>query len=90
MAHFARIEPETDTVCEVIVVGDEQMQGKDDLEHEELGLAYIEAIGLAGTWVQTSYTASFRGAFAGVGMTWDGTNFRAPGTTDQPEEAPSA
>lgn len=33
---------------------------------------------LGGTWVQTSYNANFGGKFAGIGDTWDGTNFIAP------------
>ena len=33
---------------------------------------------LGGTWVQTSYNANFGGKFAGIGDTWDGTNFISP------------
>jgi hypothetical protein len=33
---------------------------------------------LGGTWIQTSYNATIRGKFAGVGDTWDGTNFVSP------------
>ncbi len=33
---------------------------------------------LGGTWIQTSYNATIRGKFAGVGDTWGGTNFVSP------------
>lgn len=67
MAHFARIEG--GIVREVIVVNDEEAPS------EEAGLAFIASIGLGGEWVQTSYTASMRGKYAGIGDTWDGTDF---------------
>lgn len=40
--------------------------------------AYCNSIGLAGTWVDTSYTGSRRGKYAGLGDTWDGENFTSP------------
>jgi hypothetical protein len=33
---------------------------------------------LGGTWVQTSYNATFGGKFAGIGDIYDGTNFVSP------------
>jgi hypothetical protein len=70
MAHFARIQ--NGTVLEVIVVNDA------DAPDEATGQAFIAAIGLDGEWVQTSYTASMRGKYAGIGDVWDGTDFLAP------------
>ena len=32
----------------------------------------------SGTWVQTSYNATFRSKYAGSGDIWDGTNFVSP------------
>lgn len=60
MAHFAKIE--NGIVTAVVVV---------DNEHEENGEAYLNELGLEGTWVQTSYNATFGGKFAGIGDTYD-------------------
>lgn len=60
MAHFAKVE--NGIVVEVVVV---------DNEHEADGEAYLNSLGLEGTWVQTSYSASFGGKFAGRGYTYD-------------------
>ena len=67
MAHFARIE--SGIVREVIVVDDAEAPD------EATGQAFISSIGLGGEWVQTSYTASMRGKYAGIGDMWDGTEF---------------
>jgi hypothetical protein len=40
-------------------------------ETETLGQAFIASIGLAGEWLQTSYSLSFRGTYAGIGYTFD-------------------
>ena len=67
MAHFAKVQ---DTkVVEVIVVHN------NDAPTEADGLAFIASIGLGGVWVQTSYNNNFRGKFAGIGDTWNGTDF---------------
>lgn len=82
MAHFARIEG--GVVTQVIVVRNSELDDN-DTESEELGQEFIASIGLDGEWVQTSYTGSSRGKFAGIGDLWDGTEFAAP-----PEQAPPA
>jgi hypothetical protein len=61
MAHFAKIE--NGVVTNVVVV---------DNAHE----AYLNSLGLDGAWVQTSYNANFGNKFAGLGDTFDGTNFK--------------
>lgn len=66
MAHFALID-ETNTVKEVIVVGNDDCAGGEFPESEAPGQAFIAACGLTGTWLQTSYHANFRGAYAAVG-----------------------
>ena len=69
MAHFAEIDSDN-KVVRVLVV---------DNAHEDRGADYLAVdCGLGGTWVQTSYNANFGGKFAGIGDTWDGTNFIAP------------
>jgi hypothetical protein len=60
MAHFAKIE--NGIVTNVVVV---------DNEFEKIGQQYLNELGLEGTWIQTSYNASFGGKFAAIGDTWD-------------------
>ena len=59
MAHFAKIE--NGVVVNVVVV---------DNEHEANGEAYLNGLGLEGTWVQTSYNANFGKKFAAIGDTY--------------------
>lgn len=40
-------------------------------ESESLGQKVLADSGFEGTWLQTSYSANFRGQFAGVGMLYD-------------------
>ena len=69
MAHFAELD-ENNKVLRVLVV---------DNAHESRGAEYLAVdCGLGGTWVQTSYNANFGGKFAGIGDTWNGTEFVAP------------
>jgi hypothetical protein len=65
MAHFAKVED--GVVTNVVVV---------DNAHEATGEAYLNDLGLEGTWAQTSYSASFGRKFAAMGDTFDGTNFK--------------
>jgi hypothetical protein len=60
MAHFAKIED--GLVTNVVVV---------DNEHEANGEAYLNSLGLEGTWVQTSYNGNIRGKYAGIGDSYD-------------------
>lgn len=60
MAHFAKIE--NGFVTDVVVV---------DNEHEVNGEAFLNALGLEGVWVQTSYNANFGKKFAGIGDSYD-------------------
>lgn len=60
MAHFAKIEE--GIVTQVVVV---------DNEHEANGEAYLNSLGLDGTWVQTSYNGNIRGKYAAIGDTYD-------------------
>ena len=74
-AHAARIE--NGIVREVIVI---PFCNDDDAEIT----AYCNGIGLAGTWVDTSYSGSRRGKYAGVGDTYDAATdtFVSPVTDD--------
>jgi hypothetical protein len=60
MAHFAKIE--NNIVTQVVVVAD---------EHEAAGQAFLNSIGLDGTWVQTSYNGNIRKNFAGIGYSYN-------------------
>lgn len=76
MAHFAEIDS-NNIVTRVLVVSNEQ---------EHRGQEFLaDECGLGGTWIQTSYNANFAGKFAGIGDTWDGTNFIAPEPIVEPE-----
>ena len=66
MAHFAKIE--NGIVTNILVV---------DNQHETYGQQYLNDLGLEGTWIQTSYNANFGKKYAGIGDTFDGTNFKS-------------
>lgn len=70
MAHFAQVNDDN-IVQQVIVVSNGDCGGGDFPESEPIGQAFIASLGLTGTWLQTSYHANFRGAYAGIGFTYD-------------------
>lgn len=65
MAHAAKIE--NGVVTQVIVVPDDLGGDENDAAIQ----AYINGIGLHGTWMRTSYNANIRGKYAGVGDKYD-------------------
>jgi hypothetical protein len=69
MAHFARLNG--DTVAQVIVIANDDCGGGDFPESEPIGQAFIASLGLDGEWKQTSYSASFRSKYAGIGDRYD-------------------
>jgi hypothetical protein len=69
MAHFAKVE--NGVVGEVIVIGNNNCGGGDFPASEAAGQAFIASLGLAGEWKQTSFSASFRAKFAGIGDRYD-------------------
>lgn len=65
MAHFAEIDS-NNAVLRVLVVAD---------EYEHRGQEFLaNDCNLGGTWIQTSYNATFGGKFAGVGDIYDEVN----------------
>jgi hypothetical protein len=75
MAHFALVDDEN-IVREVIVISNADCGGGDFPASEPIGQAFIngphpDCLALAGVWKQTSYSASFRDYFAGVGFSYD-------------------
>ena len=90
MAHFARLD-ENNVVTQVIVINNNELLTQkvatsDDgyisvstVESEKKGIEFCQSLYGADTkWVQTSYNGSFRGKYAGIGDTYDGSAFVAP------------
>ena len=69
MAHFAQVQD--GIVRSVIVINNSDCGGGDYPDSDSVGQAFIAAIGIDGDWLQTSYNNSFRGTYAGQGMTYD-------------------
>jgi hypothetical protein len=69
MAHFAKMNG--NTVEEVIVVSNNDVDNLAFPESEPVGQAFIASIGLGGDWLETSYNNNFRGVYAGIGYTYD-------------------
>ena len=69
MAHFAQIDS-NNIVQQVIVVNNTELLDENGQESESKGIQFCESL-LGGFWVQTSYNASFRKNFAGIGYTFD-------------------
>lgn len=68
MAHFAELN-NNNVVLRVTVVANEVLLDENNVEQESLGLTHLEHLG--GRWVQTSYNATFRKNYAGIGFTYD-------------------
>jgi len=69
MAHFAKMNE--NIVSEVIVVANSDCNDLPFPESEPVGQAFIASLGIEGTWLQTSYSGSFRGCYAGNGYSFD-------------------
>lgn len=71
MAHFAKLN-ENNQVIDVNVVNNEDILDENGNESEEVGIAFlIEWSGGHVNWKQTSYNASMRKNFAGIGFKYD-------------------
>ena len=75
MAHFALVD-QYNTVRQVIVIANADCGGGDFPASEAAGQAFINGphptcLALQGVWLQTSYSASFRGCYAGEGWSYD-------------------
>ena len=69
MAHFVKVE--SNNVSQIIVVSNDDCGGGDFPESEAIGQAFIALLGLTGQWLQTSYSSSFRGKYAGISDIYD-------------------
>jgi hypothetical protein len=82
-AHAARIDDEG-IVREVLVI---PYLDDDDAKITE----YLNGIGLAGTWLDTSYMGARRGKYAGIGDRYDADidEFVPPAAPEEPAEEPA-
>jgi hypothetical protein len=69
MAHFAQMT--NSLVSDVIVVSNDDCDNLPFPESEPVGQAFIASLGLTGEWLQTSYSGSFRGLYAGIDYTFN-------------------
>jgi hypothetical protein len=70
MAHFAQLD-EANIVMQVIVVNNNELS-QDGIELESKGIAFCKSlVGQETLWIQTSYNATIRKNFAGIGYTYD-------------------
>jgi hypothetical protein len=80
MANFAQVS--NNIVEQVIVIANDDCDNLPFPDSEPIGQAFIASLGYTGEWLQTSYNGNFRGCYAGIGYTWNGTDFVEPtGTT---------
>lgn len=71
MAHFAKLNDQ-EIVFDVIVINNETVGNLPFPESEPVGVAFLtEWSGGYTNWKQTSYSASFRKNYAGIGYTYD-------------------
>lgn len=89
MAHFAEIDLDG-LVVQVQTVNNDDIDGGTFPESEPIGQAYQASLGISGTWLQCSYSGSFRGAYPGPGWTYDAEldQFIAPPAPEPIEETP--
>jgi hypothetical protein len=71
MAHFAKLD-QNNIVLEINVVDNEHLLDANNIEREELGIAFlVQWSGGYPYWKQTSYNGNFRKNYAGIGYTYD-------------------
>ncbi len=70
MAHFAKLDA-NNVVEQVIVVSNDDTADSNGVETESIGVAFCQKLlGASTNWKQTSYNASIRGNYAGIGYTY--------------------
>jgi len=69
MAHFAQLDL-NNLVTQIIVVSNNELQDENGIEQESKGIEFCNTLS-EGTWVQTSYNATIRKNFAGIGYFYD-------------------
>jgi hypothetical protein len=72
MAHFAKINSQTNLVVEVNVVNNNDLGNLPFPESESVGIEFLKSWNTPGTyWKQTSYNGNIRKNYAGIGYTYD-------------------
>jgi hypothetical protein len=87
MAHFAQLN-ESNIVIQVIVINNDELI-ENDIESESKGVAFCKSLlGEETLWIQTSYNATIRKNFAGIGYIYDEARdaFIAPKPNDFTDE----
>ena len=70
MAHFAKIGL-NNKVINVVSVHNNELKDANGVEQEVLGIQFLEGTTGWALWKQTSYNATIRKNFAGIGYTYD-------------------
>lgn len=71
MAHFAQLD-QNNIVVQVIVVNNEDTKDSTGTENELIGINFCKSLfGSLTIWKQTSYNATIRKNYAGIGFTYD-------------------
>jgi hypothetical protein len=71
MAHFAKLD-DNNIVLDIVVINNNVIEDLQFPESEPIGIQFLtEWSGGYTNWKQTSYNASFRKNYAGVGCTYD-------------------
>jgi hypothetical protein len=70
MAHFAKIGL-NNKVINVVSVHNNELKDANGVEQEVLGVQFLEGTTGWALWKQTSYNATIRKNFAGIGHTYD-------------------
>lgn len=77
MAHFAQLD-ENNTVTNVVVVSNDDINNLPFPESELVGIAFLNSLFPGKSWVQTSYNSNFRVRYAGVGYIYVATTAADP------------
>lgn len=80
MAHFAFIQ--NGTVVRVEAVDNDALDPADEEGSGQTLLASLYPGTVPADFVQTSYSGSMRGKYAGIGDAWDGNGFTSPAIPD--------
>lgn len=71
MAHFAQLD-ENNKVINVALISNNDILDENGQESENVGIAFCKSLfGEDTKWVQTSYNATFRKKYAGIGDTYN-------------------
>lgn len=69
MAHFAQLD-DNNTVTQVVVLANDFIIDDNGVEQEFIGVGFLSGT-FGGNWKQCSYNSTFRGAYPGIGWTYD-------------------